>query len=81
MTIQLLPSECWLTLREVCRYVGRSPQQVATHRRKGWINAKDRRVKLDDFCRYLAHVYPACPRLESVEELNQWRANGSHSLQ
>lgn len=78
MTVELLPTEVFLSMKDVARYVGRTPQAVMQHRATGLLRCRTKAmVRLDDFNRYLAKKYPQLPRLESATAVDEWRAKGS----
>lgn len=73
MTLE--PTDVYLTLKEVAEYVRKSNVTVWNHRKSGVLKTTGKRVRLDHFSKYLARQYPTLKRLDTVADLDAWRAN------
>ena len=79
----LEPHEVYLTVDECARWLGRSRQALSRYRSKkdergnvtqGLLRCRVRgRVRLDDFQKFTARVFPTLARLDTVAQLDAWR--------
>lgn len=64
--MMLEPQDMFLTMNEVASYVSKTVQSLYGYR-----------VRLDDFNKFLAKKFPRLARLDTVADLDAWRAKNS----
>lgn len=75
MTLDL--QDVHISLQDVGRYVGRSPQQISRYIKARLLKKKDRgSVTLYEFNKFLARKFPRLPRFADVEAFDRWNASG-----
>ena len=74
----LEPQDMFLTMQEVAGYVGRTVQSLSNYRKRKLLTVRMRgRVRQDDFNKFLAKRFPRLARLDTVADLDAWRAKNS----
>lgn len=75
MTLDL--QDVHISLQDVGRYVGRSPQQISRYIKAKLLKKRTRSsTTVHDFNKFLAVKFPRLPRFADVDAFDQWNAQG-----
>jgi hypothetical protein len=76
--MMLEPQDMFMTMQEVASYVSKTVQSLYGYRSRRLLTIRTRgRVRLDDFNKFLAKKFPRLARLDTVADLDAWRAKNS----